>query len=145
MLDTNVWSAYKGTKAEYAIGGPTLEMLLKSYNQKHGVDFRARVSNNEGYEISKDGGVNWSPYYNSMMDASDSLYTINSNIKSNAMILASPFVGSTNGNVDGMSIVWYLGGITGSRITTGNGLRPIVCLLSDVGLEKEEDGSYVVK
>lgn len=29
MLDTEVWSVYKGEKADYAIGGPTIEMVMK--------------------------------------------------------------------------------------------------------------------
>ena len=35
MLDTKAWEAFKGEKAEYAIGGPTSEIFIKSYNQKY--------------------------------------------------------------------------------------------------------------
>ena len=36
MLDVDVWSGYKNnTYAKYAIGGPTLEMFCKSYNDSH--------------------------------------------------------------------------------------------------------------
>ncbi len=34
MLDTDVWSCFKTEQAEYAIGGPTVEMLMASYNKK---------------------------------------------------------------------------------------------------------------
>ncbi len=61
MLDTEVWSVYKGEKAEYAIGGPTLEMLFNSYNQKYKTNnkYQARVIDKKGYELSYDGGTNW--------------------------------------------------------------------------------------
>ena len=32
MLDTNTWSVYAGDKADYAIGGPTIELFFKSYD-----------------------------------------------------------------------------------------------------------------
>ncbi len=36
MLDTKIWGKkYAGLKAEYAIGGPTLEMFVESYKQTH--------------------------------------------------------------------------------------------------------------
>ena len=37
MLDTNVWSTFTDSagKAEYAIGGPTLDLFCASYNQKY--------------------------------------------------------------------------------------------------------------
>lgn len=59
LLDTEVWSVYKGEKAEYAIGGPTVEMLMKSYSQKHNLDYQARAKSDIGYEISTNGGKNW--------------------------------------------------------------------------------------
>ncbi len=35
MMDTLAWKDYAGEKAEYAIGGPTIEMMVNSYNQKY--------------------------------------------------------------------------------------------------------------
>ena len=39
MLDTTAWSTFKdkNEKADYVIGGPTIEILMKSYSQKHNV------------------------------------------------------------------------------------------------------------
>ncbi len=59
MLDTNAWSVFAGNKAEYAIGGPTIEMFMKSYSQKHNVDYKVQASSSMGYEISTDEGNSW--------------------------------------------------------------------------------------
>ncbi|MCI8470901.1 MAG: hypothetical protein HFJ35_05470 [Clostridia bacterium] len=137
MLDTNVWSVFQGDKASYAIAGPTLEIFLKSYNQKYNTNYQARAKSNVGYEISKDGGTSWANYYGGMIDTSDNLYIKSS---TQSMWLASP---SAN-NSDSIMLVNY-GGVTATGYT-GNvlGFRPLVCLKSNVELEKQEDGSYKI-
>ena len=47
MLDTNIWNTFmdKNGKAKYAIGGPTVEMLMNSYNDSHGTDHGAKANN----------------------------------------------------------------------------------------------------
>ena len=89
MLDMNVWNSYyKGEYAEYAIGGPTLEMFVASYNQTHQAKPMYCKSNTTGYYISwSDGGTTTSI---SGLSTSESLYVINSTSKANAMCLASP-------------------------------------------------------
>ena len=78
MQDTEAWSIYKDSQgyAEYAIGGPSLEMLYDSYIQTHtkvegkykytvtGEDRDkntdgATGSGHAGYQISWDGGTTW--------------------------------------------------------------------------------------
>lgn len=59
LLDTSVWNVFAGETAEYAVGGPTLELLIKSYNQKHKVDYRTRANDYGGYQVSVNGGSNW--------------------------------------------------------------------------------------
>ena len=90
MLDTNIWSIFKTEKAEYAIGGPTVEMLMASYSKKHNVNYMARAKSNVGYEISKDGGVNWANYYKPLISNMDSLYVISNGKGATAYWLASP-------------------------------------------------------
>ncbi len=107
MLDTKKWSSFTdGIYAVYAIGGPTVEMLFASYNKKHtDVDYRARAKNATGYEISKDGGTNWSSGYSGMLDTSDDLYVLPEQSLSgaNCMWLASP---SYHGSDDGMNVAY---------------------------------------
>ena len=89
MLDTNIWSSFKADKADYAIGGPTIEMLMASYSKKYDVNYMARASSYEGYEISKDGGKTWKSEYPGMLDKNDSLYALSSS-ETWGMWLASP-------------------------------------------------------
>lgn len=101
MMDTTAWnSKYKdvNNKAEYVIGGPTLEILLKSYSQKHKVDYQARAKDPVGYEISTDGGKTWkneTTVNSEYLDPRDSLYSISSVNDATGMWIASP---STNNN-----------------------------------------------
>ena len=94
MLDTSVWSVFAGNKAEYAIGGSTIEIFLKSYNQKHKVDYRAQAMDNGGYQVSKDGGENWANVYSNLLDTSDGLYLISSEERAKGMWLGSPLKAS---------------------------------------------------
>ena len=144
MLDTGIWSSFASEKAEYAIGGPTVEMLMASYSKKYedaGKDYKARASSSTGYEISKDGGTNWATGYSGMLSTSDSLYVITSQTNAAAMWLASP---SANDTYYVMSVYcsgdvkFYYYGYAYS------GFRPLVCLKSDIQLEADGDG-YKIK
>ena len=142
MTDTNVWKVFAGDKAEYAIGGPTVEMLMKSYSQKHGVDYQARAKNTVGYEISQDGGVNWANSNFGMLDTNDSLYVIEDCTKAYAMWVSSPSANNTNI----VESVRCNGGVNGDRYSSDTvGFRPLVCLKSDVQLQKNADGTYNIK
>ena len=97
MLDTNVWSTFKDStdnsgKAEYAIGGPTLDLFSASYNQKYSskqIQYYPDASTSYGYQVkwSTVGGYN---YYIEGLPTNDSLYVISSSSKAYAMWLASP-------------------------------------------------------
>ena len=141
MLDINAWSIFAGDKADYAIGGPTVEMLMKSYSQKYNVDYRTQATNDTGYQISKDRGVNWEDYYSGIFNTSDSLYIINSTKRANAMWLASPSAHAA----DNVMYANYFGGVGNNGGNNIYGFRPVVCLKSDVKLEKNADGNYVIQ
>ena len=90
MLDTNAWSTYKGSNADYAVGGPSIEMIMKSYSQKHGVDYRAQASSAAGYQISRSGGSSWGNTMGGMLYASGGLYVITSQSGALGYWVASP-------------------------------------------------------
>ena len=103
LLDTKIWNIFaEGDGAEYAVGGPSKELLLKSYSKKYNVDFRARARSSTGYEISRDGGKNWATAYGSMLEM-DPLYVRASNSGANGMWLSSPGNGSSTVGAVG----WY--------------------------------------
>ena len=143
MLDTDVWNVYKTAKADYAIGGPTVEMLMESYSKKMGVDYQAKAINKNGYQISKDGGVNWVDYDDGVFSTSETLYVLPSNSTSGAtaMWLASSSARGSNvmnvgcsGNIDYYD---YNGDYMG--------FRPVVSLKSGVSIIKNDDGSVTLK
>ena len=148
MLDTNIWSSFKADKADYAIGGPTIEMLMASYNKKHNVDYRVKAVNVYGYQVSKDGGKNWAEGYERMLDKNDSLYALSSS-ETWGMWLASPSDYYSHNN-DELMVTGSQGGyINGLNYNYdfGNwfiGFRPLVCLNSNVELQPDGDG-YMIK
>ena len=119
MLDTNAWSVYAGEDAKYAIGGPSIEMLMKSYSQAHSVDYRAQATNSTGYQISNNGDSNWQYGIGSMLSTSDSLYVISSYSNAAGYWVASPSVNNA-GNV---MFVHYNGGNVGNTAYNDKNFR----------------------
>ena len=143
LLDTEVWNCFKiEGKADYAIGGPTLEMLAASYNKIH-------ESKKIEYKITENGyDVKWSTDesfdgYISGIKPSESLYILPSYKTSgaDAMWLASPSVGYYS-HLKG---VYFSGHVSTPYCGDANvGFRPIVCLSSGVQMEQNDDGSVSI-
>ena len=133
MLDTDVWSTFTDDdrKAEYAIGGPTLDLFCESYNQKYPNDKLSYSSmSSTGYNL-----------YTSLENANDSLYVISSSSNAYGMWLAGP-----GGDAGSLMDVYYYGRVADDGLYDGDyyGFRPLVCLKSDVQLEKQSDGTYKI-
>ena len=151
LLDTDVWSEFKDNNyAEYAIGGPTLEMFVASYNTKHpSQTIEISVPNPYGY------GVKWSTAssYSSMLyeiDTTDKLY-VKSNSTHNAQIIASPFYNMATdvGAVALQDVSGTKGCLGGMAYTIGStstwfGISPIICLKADTQLAKQSDETYQI-
>ena len=141
MLDTTAWSTFKdkNEKADYVIGGPTIEMLMKSYSQKHNVQYKAEAVNDtgyEGYKISIDNGANWDTFYYDMLSTRDSLYVLPESKGTHGMWIASP--GDLPENVMHVYYQGYVNSI--SYFASYLGFRPLVCLKSNVQLQESGDG-----
>ena len=142
MLDTNAWSGYKGDNADYAVGGPSIEMLMKSYSQKHGVNYVAQAAGFYGYAISNDGGNSWVTNISSMLSTNDDLYVITTTTNAMAYWISSPVHGQDYfifRATDGGNVCFYY--MNDNAI----GFRPLVCLSSDVKLEQLSDGNFAIK
>ena len=143
MLDTNAWKNFAGDKAEYAIGGPTLEMFVASYNKTHTGEveqLECKEMINVGYKIKKGNGV-YTHYCNDLPTNNEfnSLYVITDKTKTPAMWLASP----CSISVGNLYFVYDDGKLTSIEYNhnEGNpGFRPVVCLKSDISLKKVSDG-----
>ena len=159
MLDTTVWKEYMDSleqtgKAEYAIGGPTIEMLSNSYNRKNNlfnnqnegkyqVDVPSTNNSGYGYMISYDYGNTWDSYIVGGTDVglstSDSLY-VTQNI---GYWIASP---SAHSDITLMSVSssGWIGVQSEYARADSFGFRPVVCLKSEIQLEKVENGKYKI-
>ena len=67
LCDPSKWTAYCDTdKANYAIGGPSVEMYVKSYNQTHGDDAlgcQYQTNDAPGYGYKVNGTIQNSGWY----------------------------------------------------------------------------------
>lgn len=62
MLDTTTWSSFATSSegyAEWAIGGPTIELLFTAYNKYAGTTYEADAASNSGYNVRKTSSDRW--------------------------------------------------------------------------------------
>lgn len=148
MLDIDVWNVYAGEYADYAIGGPTVELFINSYNKKYGTSYKATVKSQFGaigYGFSNPQGLTLSV-------ADDPTYIIPSTSKVEfGMWMASPHANYQTSLMAAEYIVSYGRGtaeLSQDGYDDNNyshyGFRPIVCLKHDVKLQKNSDGSYTI-
>ena len=92
MLDKEAWKGFKdaNNKANYAIGGPTIEMLFSSYNEKNGTFLEAKADSAKGYVIKKDKLDNWNYWIQNLMSDNNNFYIIDNADNAHGMWLASP-------------------------------------------------------
>ena len=138
LLDTEIWKGFKdSTKAKYAIGAPTLDMFVASYNTRFAKQIETIVQET-GYKLKFTDGDS----YGYSLSTYEYL-TAHQNKDGYAYCswLASP---SSFGGSNVLSVIYY-GGVHlyycgGSRL----GVRPLVCLESGVSLEKQEVNGDIV-
>ena len=139
MLDTNVWGKFAGNNAEYAIGGPTLEMFCKSYNSIHDKKIEYIVEN-YGYDLKWDSDTGYNDNINGF-DTKETLYAPNSDKVSGYWLSCpSPFSDGFMIKVDKESGYIMFEHKDGGHL----GIRPVVCLSNNVKLEKQDENSYKI-
>ena len=144
LCDPSKWTAYcNSDKANYAIGGPSVEMYVKSYNQTHGDDAlgcQYQTNDAPGYGYKVNGTIQHSGWYTNSdtLDYSmkyKSMYCGQNGNKTGYWWLASPSADSS----DGVCAVY------GNNAALGidsyyhyNGVSPLVSLKSSFIPEVEE-------
>ncbi|MBR6033258.1 MAG: hypothetical protein IKP28_00655 [Clostridia bacterium] len=138
MLDTDIWADYAGNYAEYAIGGPTVELLFSAYNQYKNLTgqnkFISDVNDKKGYTYTVPGTIE------SDTETKDNPFSV-SNIQSNVTgyNIASPY------GLDKQYIISiYSGGTIGAHShynSSGWAFRPVVVLNTGCKLEKVKNGN----
>ena len=148
MLDEARWSAkYANPEyAEYAIGGPTLELWCASYKAAHPDKYVECTYNSTGYQVKWSDSTGSPSYSVSGAEDDNDLYYIKSSTdKCSYMWLASPSAHSSRL----LMYVYYNGDVSFSYYDYGyrssTGFRPLVCLQSGIPLEKQTDGTYLIK
>lgn len=132
MMDTNKWSSFAGNTFEgtFAIGGPTLELFIESFNAKHSSQIATYTTitgdnaNSNGYKVKWENDASWSDNLNNIDTSSNNMWCISSDSKSNTYFLASP-TNSTAGAIRTYTI-WK--NIQSAFLYRQIGLRPLVCI-----------------
>ena len=139
LLDSSVWNTtYKTEKADWAIGAPTFEMLVASYNKKY-TDKAVILDTPSG-----DG-------YGDPLSASNSLPssdsvtsgTAQSNIYNHGYHywLACP---SSYNYANVRNVDYSNACVLSSYYSYSYGVRPVVCLNSGVILTRKTDGTFTI-
>ena len=142
LLDTEIWKGFKNsTKAKYAIGAPTLDMFVASYNTRFARQIET-IAQETGYKLKFTDRDSYEYYLNTYDYLTAHLYKEN---YVNYCWLASP---SANVSRNLMELS-YDGSVNnhGYDDSYGNsvlGVRPLVCLESGVSLEKQEVNGEIV-
>ena len=142
MLDEARWSAKyaKPKYAEYAIGGPTLELWCASYKASHPDKYVECSYNAFGYQVKWSDSTSSPSYDLSGADDYKDLYYIKSNTdKCYYMWLASQSA------IDSYYLmhISYNGHVeTHQYADRHTGFRPVICLRSGIQLEKISNTEY---
>ena len=150
LSDIEAWNKFKGNNADYAIGGPTIELIIKSYNEKYLTNYQYTSKDIDfGYTMSSDG-IKWSGNQTNLLNVQDSLYVINSDSEAYGMWLSSPGTGNFDilcveydGSIEGYSLTGLIG--MGPAYYNRVGFRPVVRLNTSVELQENTDGTFTIK
>lgn len=140
LLDTEIWKGFKNsTKAKYAIGAPTLDMFVASYNTRFAKQIETIVQE-AGYKLKFTDGDSYEYSLATYDYLTAHQYKDN---YANHMWLASPTARSSDYlvgvNCYGNVYYYYYNDVSGCL-----GVRPLVCLESGVSLEKQEVNGEIV-
>ncbi len=126
LLDSSVWNTtYKTENADWAIGGPTLEMLAASYGKYEGTTVTIADLSGTGYAQTITGGLT--------TNKANGLYN-----HGYSYWLACP---SSDGSNYVRHVYYSSACVTNYSFSNSYGVRPVVCLNSDVILKKSSDGN----
>ena len=156
LLDKDNWNMYKDSIfADYAIGGPTIEMFVQSYNSTHTQNPNNYIEydftkSEHGYMIKAKENNDFSTEYINL-DKNDELYTKLNYDTARIMWLASPSASGISLQHDlannQIMMVSSGGAITHNKGDNSfvTGLRPIISLKSGLKIEKDGEGYKIVE
>ena len=154
MLDTNTWKPFATSSknyAEYAVGGPPIELLLTAYNKytqgtANPTSYESEAASDIGYQVRKTSNNSFVNYIDHAIiedtKTIDNPYSVSSlTSQANAYWLASP----SNGDLKSLMIVDASYNLVtfGLEFSGGhkNAFRPLVLIDSNYTLEKIKDSN----
>lgn len=166
LLDTSVWNVFKDKSgyADFAVGGPSLDMIFESYNDKYGTEYLTRVESNLGYGLSINGGETWTYAtgsgaggirpISSLFNYQDKTYMVSErggefgvNSVMNAWV-CSPLYAKYNGYLQYSELPTLSSNVSGIYPQAVSNscceIRPVVRLKANTQLERNEDGTYSI-
>ena len=152
MMDTNKWSDFAGsTSGAIAMGGPTLEMFIKSYNAKHDTKLStyedesgnstisSTNANSDGYYVKWNSDASWSYYMEGLDTSEGNMWVKTSTDRAYAMWVASP---SSDDNI-GVMRVTYIGYLWDNDVSYNSRWAPSSSfnskILNPIIVKKEEE------
>ena len=151
LLDTKVWKFFIDENyAEMAIGSPTLEMFAASWNSKGYGPIEILEINIDGYDISIDGNDEIIDFKMNEIGCNDTLYFPVLDEEKSEECLAYVLASHAMTNNSGGDI--YEIGIAGRPMLCSSiyydqfhSFRPVVCLKSELEIEKMENDIWYIK
>ena len=140
LLDTSIWSKFVNTDyADFAIGGPTMKMVIDSYNQKYNTSYKYKFDSSGNYAVNNGKDESFRSHYYDYFNKNDSLYVITSRDKATGTIIVAQGDDNTVFEID------TSGGIdVSSYCKHCDGSRPIVRLKKDIKLQRNNDDTYSI-
>jgi len=134
LLDTQAWNVFKGDDAKYAIGGPTVELFIASYNQRHPENIIEYETDINGYKVKWKTDEEYTTKITGL-DSSEALYK-------KSMWIASPS-GYNNCRLVYINRTGDLDNCDYNQVWAG--ACPVVCLNSDVELNQIDNENFEIK
>ena len=141
LLDKTQWSVFRNAEyAEYAIGGPTLELFAASYNKTHTTKtIETEASSSTGYKVKWSTDSSFSNNITGL-DTDNDLYVLE-NANAFGMWVASPSAYKASY----VMVVGSYGCVNSNPYSYAyNGARVLVSLKSNIRIEKIEEGRYQI-
>ena len=151
LLNTNNWDGFINNRyADYAIGGPTLEMWVESYNEKEYKPLYTSTNLTGYYVGDVESPTTYVYNLSSDIGYSDTLYfPFQSNIMDDGTQWGGYWLASPSAyhayslmHVSCDGIVNSSGHNSGNYNSNVLGIRPLVCLNSGITATKDEEGIW---
>ena len=142
LLDKSIWSEkFCGNGAEYAVGGPSLEMLFNSYNQMINENiYSCKAVDSIGYKLSYDNGTTWNSEIRTgkRLSAGNELYEI----RTWKNTTSSYYIATPSSEHEYYLLCLSSDGSIRCSVYNGNGtgFRPIIGLKSSTKLKEIKEG-----